>query len=477
VASVVDTFGSALTYTYDPAGRRATMQGPGGRTTYSYDPAGNNTQLVDPRGKITSYTFDGNNRQVFKELANGLSVTHVYDPAGWLTLVQNVRSDGSPQSVFTYTYDNVGNRTTEEALDGTRTTWSYDSSYQLKREQRDGSLGLGNGFDFSYAYDNAGNRLTEIDHATGDVTTSAYDAANQLSHSDSPAGRTSFTYDADGNQLRKETPSELTDYAWDETGKMTLAQPPAGDVSFAYNAQGQRVEKETPAEVRRFLYDFQRLYQERDADDDPLREYTFGPDNYEENPAGYGDLISEYDFDDDETYAHAYDAQWCTEALLDDAQSQQAAYRYRAFGLVALQQGPAETKLSFVGKHGYYWDEELSLYALGIGNPASGGRFLRPDTAQFTSKDPAQDDPNEYRYARNNPINVIDPSGEQPPFDNQYARIAELIDRENETYRRLQQESDLYVLTNEFEELRKNAPSTAFDLGVTRIPLCRGAPI
>ncbi len=55
---------------------------------------------------------------------------------------------------------------------------------------------------------------------------------------------------------------------------MTLAQPPAGDVGFTYNAQGQRIEKETPAEVRRFVYDFQRLYQERDADDDPLREYA-----------------------------------------------------------------------------------------------------------------------------------------------------------------------------------------------------------
>ena len=63
-------------------------------------------------------------------------------------------------------------------------------------------------------------------------------------------------------------------------------------MGFTYNAQGQRVEKETPAEVRRFFYDFQRLYQERDADDDPLREYTFGPDNYEENPAGYGDSVS-----------------------------------------------------------------------------------------------------------------------------------------------------------------------------------------
>jgi YD repeat-containing protein len=110
-------------------------------------------------------------------------------------------------------------------------------------------------------------------------------------------GDCGHTYDADGNQSRKESPSELTDYAWDETGKMTLAQPPAGDVSFTYNAQGQRIEKETPTEVRRFLYDFQRLYQERDADDGPLREYTFGPDNYEENPAGYGDSVSEYEFE------------------------------------------------------------------------------------------------------------------------------------------------------------------------------------
>lgn len=127
----------------------------------------------------------------------------------------------------------------------------------------------------------------------------------------------------------------------------------------------------------------------------------------------YGDLISEYDFEDDETYGHSYDAQWNTEALLDDGESQQASYKYRAFGLVAAETGPAQSKLTFVGKQGYYRDEELGLYMLGASNgDGRGGRYYNPATARFLSEDPAKDDLNEYRYVRNNPINVIDPSGQ-----------------------------------------------------------------
>ena len=52
----------------------------------------------------------------------------------------NSTSGGTMISSLTYTYDNVGNRTNVAELDGGRTTWSYDRTYQLTREHRYGPL-------------------------------------------------------------------------------------------------------------------------------------------------------------------------------------------------------------------------------------------------------------------------------------------------------------------------------------------------
>ncbi len=48
---------SAVSYTYDLAGRRTSMTDPTGTTTYQYDAAGRLTKITDPGGKLTSYTL------------------------------------------------------------------------------------------------------------------------------------------------------------------------------------------------------------------------------------------------------------------------------------------------------------------------------------------------------------------------------------------------------------------------------------
>ena len=51
------------------------------------------------------------------------SVT-IYDAAGRITKVANLKSDNSVLSSFDYAYDNVGNRTRVVEADGTRVTTS-----------------------------------------------------------------------------------------------------------------------------------------------------------------------------------------------------------------------------------------------------------------------------------------------------------------------------------------------------------------
>ena len=104
-----------------------------------------------------------------------------------------------------------------------RTTWTYDAAYQLTGEHRTGT----NAFRHTYTYDTRGNRT--LKNLDGARTTSTYDAANQLKWTDDGSGRTTYTFDADGNQQVVRAPNgDRTTYVWDYENRMTSVQLPAG---------------------------------------------------------------------------------------------------------------------------------------------------------------------------------------------------------------------------------------------------------
>ena len=265
----------------------------------------------------------------------------------------------------------------------------------------------------SYTYDSCGNRATMtevIDNAAPVVTTYTYDAANRLTSENTGGNVTTYTYDASGNVTRKDAPSGLTEYEWDSQNHMTKLAAVEGDYEFSYNADGQRVRKETPTgDVTNYIYDHKHLLMEADGNNATQREYTFTDDEY-------GDLVAEYDHLEG-SRSHLYDAQWSTAALVDDSESATDSYKYTAFGLQEKTAGNYDSHLTYVGKQGYYRDNEVDLYCLGLGNDQGGGRFYDPKLGRFLSEDPRRqqggDDINLYRYVKNNPINLIDASGNE----------------------------------------------------------------
>ncbi len=69
----------------------------------------------------------------------------------------NLKSTGAVISSFDYVYDNVSNRTSvKESTD--RVTWTYDNTYQLTAEHRDGA----NAYAHTFTYDALGNRLVKV---------------------------------------------------------------------------------------------------------------------------------------------------------------------------------------------------------------------------------------------------------------------------------------------------------------------------
>ena len=86
---------------------------------------------------------------------------------------------------------------------GDRVTWTYDAANQLSSEHRTGVAGFRHTF--------------------------AYDPANRLRRSDAVAGRTTYTYDAAGNQRTVEDPTgDVVTNTWSYENQNTLVEQPAG---------------------------------------------------------------------------------------------------------------------------------------------------------------------------------------------------------------------------------------------------------
>ena len=291
-----------------------------------------------------------------------------------------------------YTYDAVGNRSRVVEADGNRVTWSYDSLYQLKREQRSGA----NSYDITYTYDPVRNRSTTLENAV--TTTYAYDAANQLSTFKDNTGTTTYTYDADGNQRTEKIPAGgVTTYTWDFENRLELLAEPGGTShTFAYNADGQRVEQRDATSTTKAIWDEENLLLETDGSDVTQAVYTLEPEVY-------GNQISQRR--SGTTQYYHFDGLGSTDRLTNASETVTDTYKYKAFGIPLTSTGNTTNPFRYVGQLGYYQFPESSLYYV-------RARWLDSNAGRWLSRDPLGE-LIQYGYVENNPLTLVDPSGLQ----------------------------------------------------------------
>ena len=83
--------------------------------------------------------------------------------------------------------------------------------------------------------------------SAGDArTATVYDNANQIKYSTAAAGRTTYMFDANGNQeIVREPSGARTTTTWNYENQPTLFRMPDGSrVTMTYNANNRRVDKE-----------------------------------------------------------------------------------------------------------------------------------------------------------------------------------------------------------------------------------------
>jgi RHS repeat-associated protein len=370
-------------------------------------------QHVDQTGQLQRVCLGGS--APISGACTGTAVTALsYSPGfGDLSGLDSTWGTSGGRLAFTYGYDLAGRISTiAETVNSTTTTrtYHYDSRGRLEAVTTPGPT-----TQYAYGYDANGNR-TSWTSPSGSCSTSCteVDAQDRLLR----YGTTVFTYDAAGNLASRDldgnpgTPADRTTYAYDELGHLRRVDLPGGAVRrYLIDGLGRRVGRyvgtATTATADRFW-----LYQ------DGLNPVA------QLNAAGNLELLFVY-----RTMPHVPDAvvQVSTNTVFRvvtdhlgsvrrlvnvDTGAVAASYDYGPFGEL---QTSAPTVGSLAERFpfrfaGGLWDQDTGLIRF-------GARDYDPRLGRWTSKDPilwGGGQANLYEYARSNPSNLVDISGEHP---------------------------------------------------------------
>jgi RHS repeat-associated protein len=401
VTAIGDGTGES-SFAYDQLGRLTeSKNGHGEAVKYSYDLGEEQTGIVYPNGKEVSRAYDKAGR--LESLGDWLggSTSFSYDADSNLTAIGFPAASGNADE---YAYDRASQISEAKFKKGAETlaslTYTRDALGQVEAEARTGLPGpeeLSYGYDEANRLVKAGSESFEYDPADnltkGIGSTNAYDAASQL---ETGTGLT-YSYDKLGERT-KATPGSgpASTYGYDQAGELTsISRPEEGEVpaiseTLAYDATGLLASKTTGLTTRHFAWDASGELPLLLSDGQ--RSYLYGPG---------GLPVEQINSEEEPTYLH-HDQLGSTRMLTGASGETSAAFSYAPFGGLEGSTGTATTPLGFAGQ---YTDAETGLQYL-------RARFYDPATGQFLSRDPIEGLTRQpYSYARQNPLNLVDPSG------------------------------------------------------------------
>ncbi|MFN3713390.1 MAG: RHS repeat-associated core domain-containing protein [Alcanivoracaceae bacterium] len=386
--------GSVLEYTYDLNGNKTsvavTPAGTSPRTvSYSYDALNRLHTATDEHG-TTTYTYTPAGSRASVTQANGVTTSYNYDSLNRLTQLTSRASNGVVLQQFDYTLDATGRRTRITEHNGRISEYRYDDLYRLVKEaitdpQNGNHLA-------QYQYDTVGNRTQST--VNGVTTSYSYDANDRILSQ----GDTTYSYDANGNTLTESSSSGATTYSWDARNRLIEAMTMNGALLFGYDINGIRTSRSENGITTNFVVDHNQQYAQVLAEIEnglTTKQYTYGDD-----------LLSQTEGAGQERF-FLYDGLGTTRALADGSEVVTDAYAYEAFGGLLASTGGSDNAYRYAGEQ---YDSGLDQYYLRARYYDQGvGRFTQMDIWMGRSQDPVT--LNKYLYANADPVRHVDPSG------------------------------------------------------------------
>ncbi len=416
-------------YGYLKNGLKETFFGPDS-ITYGYLYNANN-QLVGVQipnsGFITINAYHWN-RPANMTLPGGSTKEYDYDPL--MRIKQITAKDPGQNILMNYQYnydkmDNIANKGTEHG----NYSYGYDALYRLTTTDNPDFD------DEGFTYDGVGNRLTAAD-TTGDWS---YNQNNELGGYDD----VSFEYDANGNMIQKTVGGVVTKFFYNLEDRLERVEDGVGTViaTYYYDPFGRRLWKEVSGVRTYFGYSDEGLVAELDATGNVVKSYGYKPGSTWTTDPLFIKQGSNY-------YFYQNDHLGTPQKLTAINGAVGWAAKYSSFGEATVDgSSTVANNLRFPGQ---YFDQETGLhYNLHRYYNPKTGKYLRVDPLniaqlqiishylannlfrsfpkysnksaieQFSAANIAiayslinTQAPNNFVYSLNNPVNLIDPTGE-----------------------------------------------------------------
>jgi len=232
--SMTDPNAVQTLFTYDALGRllTSTVKHPSDSaldavTSYEYDIEGRVTGITLPATQKLGFVYDLAGQLLEINSADGEKQTFAHDAMGNVTEQKIERSDGTPRSTITRTFDSIGRMLTETLGTGRTTAWEYDKNGNPVRTTSPRSFATDMAFDPL-------NRLTQSVAPDTGATATAYNAKDETtSFTDAVSVQTTFVRNGFGEVIREVSP---------DRGTSTYYYDAAGDMTAAIDGRGQRID-------------------------------------------------------------------------------------------------------------------------------------------------------------------------------------------------------------------------------------------